>query len=420
MPKASPKISKKTAQDPDVQDDSQVGAADDQTTDTADDKQTTDVDNADEGDTDDAAADQDAPKPFSLRDTLASQGYDVSDYESDADAAADLLRSAEAFEKNQAYFELGQQIAPHYSDYQRYLMEQEAAKKDRATEPPKQTPTPVEKTSEKPVALEWDVPEYDPAWGRFCEFDEKGRAKAVVGDPAIVQYAQKVNAYQDWQQRAGDRIVREFPQLVQQAMAQEIAGLREEIQGFRQAAQQERDQSEVQAWMEGHAADFFEHDKDGNLLVDAAGRQIPTPRYEAAVEYYQQLAQSNLDERVMRQMIDVYLERDELAGRFGDVPAGSRAPKRNPRSAIGADANQTRSAASRPTRQSPTDVGKAKKHGFLRRVVEQKGAQTTNRGGTRPRELSSDDAPQSPDETLDDIVKQEMDKRGISYPKDVF
>jgi hypothetical protein len=335
-----------------------------------------------------------APSQASLLDRLTSRGYDVTNFKTD-DAAFDaLVAAAEAYEQAQPFVRYGQEYASHATEFQKWQQEQAAkAQQEQATQA---NPEP-----EKP-SFEWNTPEFDPAWKTRCRWDaEAGRwvPATQYDSPAI---ADKLNAYTEWHQSAGQRIVSEFPQLVQQAIADRLTELEksfdQRVTQSLQGAFAEYEQAQAnRQYLEAQKAEFYQLDPKGQPLVNPqTGEYVLKPKGEAFRNYLVEARDQFgiTDPGRMRAYAERMVAADLATGKLGQSPAKQETP----------------AGASAPA-PTPEQVAQQKKGEFLSRVV--KGQRAPNRGGSTPPPTAPADAMQNPDATLDQLFQEEMERAGL-------
>jgi len=331
-----------------------------------------------------------AEAAFSLREAAQQRGIDPAGYESDESLAEAMFSTLDTLHQNEPFVKIGQQFAPYadkLSDFQAWQAEQ-----TKAAQP---TPTPAEETP----GFEWDTPEYDPRWEAYpLERDERGFYKAPADLPAMAPYAEKMNAYQQDQRTKLTRILSDPQKLIQDAMGQELAALekrtleaaRAEFQG--ELAKQHAD-AEMNAYVQQQEADLYQHAADGQTLYDAQGYPQLSVKGRAMAEHANMLETAGVkDPKLVRQLLDICLERDELSGRFSTTTPAPTTP--------------TAPAIVPPTPQLA--VPKAKRR-FLNRLSD------NNRGGSVPDPTAPEGSQQqSPDATMADITRRIAREQGVT------
>ena len=185
---------------------------------------------------------------------------------------ADLVRTMWATVENmraqteemRQYAEFGQRVAPQYDAFQAWQQAQQ-----------QQQPAPA--AAAKPAAapgLEWKVPEYDPAWERFLQRDDQtGLFKPI--SPEYAPFAQKANEYAQWRASTGDRMLREFPTLVEQAVASKLQQQQTDFdQRVQQAIAEYEQTQQIQRWEQQLGPHVYTTDLPGNQIVTPWGRKF--------------------------------------------------------------------------------------------------------------------------------------------------
>lgn len=320
---------------------------------------------------------------------LRSAGYDTSGFGSEEDAIGALLDVAQRYEQAQPFIRHGREFVEHADAFSKWRQEKEARE---AQEKAQQT------QSQKKPGFEWQAPEFNPEWKTRCRWDkETGRyVPATEWDSPAV--AEKLNAYAIWQQQAGDRIVREFPQLVEQALSGRFdemqSGIQKMVEERVQAAlaQYESAQS-VRQFFEQKKNEFFQVDQAGQVLINPqTGQPRLTPKGEAFRQYMLEGRDEFgiADNAKLQRYAQRRLESDVAAGKFSAPSNGQESPNRS----VG---------------QTPEEIARQKKGEFLSRVV--KGQRQPNRDGTIPAPDSK--TPQNLKEDLQSIFNEEMERAGI-------
>ncbi|MFA7177341.1 MAG: hypothetical protein WC114_08835, partial [Smithellaceae bacterium] len=186
------------------------------------------------------------PSAADLRALAREMGYgeeDLAGYKNDNELGRDLLYIANEYGKMQPLAQLGRKVAPYadrLGDFEKWVAEQDAAKKQPAQEPaPEGTPQ-----------FLWDTPEYDPAWEHLSEQDDPmGTARA------------KLNRYRQFQAEtlrniatqphvALAPVIEHFLQQHDRRSDEKLqAALRQEREAWENARAEEAAQAEEQAWL---------------------------------------------------------------------------------------------------------------------------------------------------------------------------
>ena len=349
--------------------------------------------------------------PTSVREALASRGYDTSGFQSEADALDGLLATAEEFHRTRPYVQVGQRYSPHADAIDAYLEErarstagQSAPAVPGQPAAPGQSVSPVAEPAGKqePSGLKWEPPEYDPAWETRARWDADNQRYAPASQYDSPVVAEKLNAFRDWQVRTSRDLLTRFPELVEEAMGGRLKSLEESmesrVQGIvREAITGYDSQQQSSQFFSDREKELFEVDAQGQRLADpATGEPVLSAKGRAFREYAEQgQAFGITDQNNLLRYVDEQLRRDDASGRFGQ-PGGQ------PSNGNGSQ------QAPEPT---PGQVAEHRKGEFLRRVV--RGQHLPQRSGSFPAPNASDST-QNPDETLDEIFEDELRKKGLS------
>jgi hypothetical protein len=336
---------------------------------------------------------------------LAEKGYDSSQFDNDDAALEALLGTVEQHHQSRQYIEAGQRYAPHAEEFDTWLAEKQKQQPAATTaEPPE---------DDKPPAFEWTPPEYDPTWeSKGLVTTADGRWLPPEGRPDLAGVAQKLNAYYDWHTTKGQEIVRNFPQMVEQAVSGRLQSQEETFQArVNEAVQQGiaayEQQQQSQRYVTEREAEFFQQDAQGrNVLDPENGAPVLTEKGQAFIDYATEAQGYGIqDPAAVQQYVDGQLSRDEAAGRFGAATPASD-PQQATTTPVAADGN-----GNGQTPASTPAIARNKKGQFIRRVVE--GQQRSQRGGSEPSVTDPDDMSQNPDASLSEMLKSEAQKAGI-------
>lgn len=222
---------------------------------------------------------------------------------------------------------------------------------------------------------DWQAPEYDPGWERFCEVNRQlGRwvltdeARRAGVNPAI---ADKLTEAALWERERQRQLAREAPTMMRKIAAELIA---EELAKEREARQQEVRQtieqtqratataSYAEQYVHQHRAELFVLHPDGSHVMaqDQAGNpvEVMTPRGQAlwhfTIEARQKLRDPTPDEVFAYALdrTDAWHHR-ELAKAAAKKPPAPPAGKVNGHSAAAGAANGSAGAATEP--EAPRD-----------------------------------------------------------------
>ena len=231
--------------------------------------------------------------------TLASKGYDVSQFSSDED----LIQETES-----QYAAAAQERAALEREKQQLLHQQQIG---QAPQQPEPEMAPEPETGGKP--------EFDPNWANLVEPDETGRY--VVRDEYIgsvdQSIADKVNNYAEWRQkRSNDLIDDPVSAVIEAGLGDQIdARIRSAIsseisqRNIQQQAQDFIQQNADALYVKNPQTGDFQKDSNGNPVLSAAGQALnnahvtlreqgmydPVARHQVAMQMVQnQITQSQL------------------------------------------------------------------------------------------------------------------------------
>jgi hypothetical protein len=213
------------------------------------------------------------PSAADLRALAREMGYgdeDLAAYKDDNELGRDLLYIANEYGKMQPLAQLGRKVAPYadrLGDFEKWVAEQDAAKKQPAQEPaPEGTPQ-----------FLWDTPEYDPAWEHLSEQDDPmGTARA------------KLNRYRQFQAETIQKFIQNPQELIsraiepilhqkEQSIQEQIqAAVKQEREAWQNARAEEAAQAEEQAWLRQNMKDLYALDGSGNLVYGRDGQAVLT------------------------------------------------------------------------------------------------------------------------------------------------
>ena len=368
------------------------------------------------------------PSATPVLDSLRQRGYDTARFASDSDAVSALVATAQEYHNAQPMIQTGQRLAPYADRIDGWLRQE-----SQSAAPPV-TPAP------QPVGLAWDFPEYNPEWERNLRLDpETGRFAAPGTMPELAPYAQKVNEYHDAVRQKGQRIVNEFPGLVQEVVRSSLPDIRKEL-GLGDSLEEavathvarelsrNRAEQEAQQWRTQRREVFFELDPVGNHRLDQTGQPMLTPRGQAMLAHLTQAEQQfgwdhrdPIGAQRIRQYADAMLAADEATGKFGPPSPASPSdpaspPAGTPLSPATVPAASGPAFPHQPAPLSPAQVGEVKRGEFLEKVAQAQ--YQASRDGTIPPDTLPERVEQNPDATLDQIFDDEARKAGIAVPSD--
>lgn len=216
-----------------------------------------------------------------------------------------LLRQAGQVRQQDAYAQLGQQLAPHTAKIQQYLRQQGQ---------PAQPATPTRQP--------WEAPEFDKRWGSLVDQDPTtGLYTSKQGVPHEI--AQKVNAYVEWKDKYDANPAAVLNQMVE-AKATEIA---QRIYQ-QQSGVQQREASINQIVQENHSW-LYQRGPDGNVVTDYQGRPMPTPHGAAYIQQLQVVRNMGVTDPRQQNQLAIQLVRGQLAEAAANAqhaPGGAQIP----------------------------------------------------------------------------------------------
>lgn len=326
---------------------------------------------------------------WSLKDAAQKRGIDPAAYETDESLAEAMFSALDTFQQNEPFVKIGQQFAPYadkLTDFQKWQTEQE--------KPAEPTPAPEDATPK----FQWTAPEYDPRWEGMVERDERGYYKAPDGLPSLAPVAEKMNTYRQFQTDALTKFLGNPQELIHSANAEQLAEMEKRIiganqQAIEQAIQKQRNDAEMNAYVQQQAEEIYQHGSDKQVLYDNQGVPMLSPKGHAMAEYANTAERYDITDPVaIRDFIDTSLERDELSGRF--KPAQQTTPP------LTIPATPAKPAAS-PAR--------ALKKRFLDRI------QGNSRGGTIPDDTAPESSQQqNPNAPMEEITRRIAQERGVT------
>jgi hypothetical protein len=333
---------------------------------------------------------------------LSKQGYDTGQFDSDEAVVEALLGVAQQHREAQPTLELGRRYAAHSDDIDRWLAEKQGSGSG-VQEAGASAASPQQPAS--PEAFEWKPPPYDSTWAAGLDCDDNGIWSAPASRPDLAGAAKQLNDYSRWQQKQSQEIVHRFPEMVQQAMAGQLAELRSELSKQHEKVFDERigqrdEQAQVQKYLDENRTKLIHCDDAGNVLADPiSGQPRLTPRGEAFMKHAEEARGMGLSDPLkIQSYVDRQLRADEAEGLFGTAePATTPAANGN---------GQDQQAA-----PSSQEIARDKKGRFLSRVI--RGQRQAQRGGSEPGVTDPDDLSQNPDSSLAEMLDTESRKQGL-------
>jgi 2-oxo-4-hydroxy-4-carboxy--5-ureidoimidazoline (OHCU) decarboxylase len=260
-----------------------------------------------------------ATSTFSLQSYAAQQGYDTSGFKDESELAAALLRAADQATQQEPLANIGRQFAPYadkWSAFQEWQKAQEVEQQKAAEAAAKE---------EEKLPFEWRSVERDQSWEQHCERDPKsGRYVAKTLDG--LAYAEKLNAYDDAQQRNAQDLLSKYPQYTQKLIDARLAAFEKKIdEHFERNWEQRQVRNSTDTWIQEHEKDLFAHDATGNVIIGPDGNQKLSAKGESLrmhAEALQTAGMSNPEQ--IREYAWRAVAADEAAGKI--VPPVPVAP----------------------------------------------------------------------------------------------
>lgn len=233
-----------------------------------------------------------------IRDAARHYGLDLSQFTDDGQAFAALVQMANQGRQANYYADLGQRIAPHYEDVQRFIQERQATQQ----KPPERKP--------------WEAPPFDEKWMNYVRKDEQtGMFVSLPGAPPWV--AEKVQAYADHLEGWTTQVARSPAEALGPLIEHVAAQLLDKRFGQQQAVQQ------AQAIVQQNEAWIYQTDANGRRLVSADGRFVPTPLGARYYTHLQTLRQAGITDASSLDVLAKQLLQGEMyaqqAGKAGQV-----------------------------------------------------------------------------------------------------
>ena len=334
-----------------------------------------------------------APKSF--RDSLASQGYDLSafkDEESLAQAVISYMTEQQKQQQdNQHLVELGRQVLPHASQFSEWQKQQLQQQQAQAQPEPK-----------KPA---WEMPDYNNDWDSKTQWDESRRSWVAVdgGWPAALRAAEERNAYEEAARNNMQRLLKDPVAIARQGLGlpEGVDTIEEYVsQAVEKAVSAERARTEAQVYLSQRERELYQFDPQGNVVFDPRNNEPAlSPVGEATLQYLTMLQQSGVtDISARRQLAEALVERDKFAGRFGDPSAQTQPPSNEP-------------AGNGQPPLTPEQIGEQKRKRFVDRIPSRDGSLAGAMDPTAP-------VTQNPDASLSELNRQVFQQKGLRYDPD--
>lgn len=266
--------------------------------------------------------------PNSLRGIAAVRGFDASQFPDDQALAAHLLNTASEFSASQPFIDLGRKTAAEMGTGGAGAAGGEGAGKEGEGVGKGEGDDKGEGDKDTlPPELTWDIPAVDPQISKFVEQDQAtGTWQPIGGAPQFAGYAKAMNDRDNAVAQRAERIVNEFPSLVKEASAREMATIRaemgelkKEVEGHEAERVQSEQEGELDSFISQHEAKFFYHDATGNRLQDPRnpGQPYQTPWAESLVRHAGDFVQGGATngEMIRGKALEL-VEAEERMGKF--------------------------------------------------------------------------------------------------------
>lgn len=330
--------------------------------------------------------------PQGFREQCAdAMGWDTTDFADDDAFKAALSGSLEQLEGDRELVNLGRQFAPVASQWPAF---QEWQQEQQAAQASAETATAEPAAAEVP-AFEWDYPEPNDNDLAFLERDPATGLYRPKGDWIVPPgTAERVNQQVAGQRTMAERLVTQFPSLVTGVTAPIIEGLRTELSELKAAFTTAQERLDSQTYMQQHAGDFYQHDEQGNLVVDPQTHQpVLSPVGRAQQDAESALRDAGMtDPDQLRSVAEAFVSLQREAGRFESPNGKAAQPAANPSS-------------------QAVQTGEAKRQFFIDRVTTNQHA--PDRGGTIPDATAPDGATQNAGADIDACFQEAAREAGV-------
>jgi len=183
------------------------------------------------------------------------------------------------------------------------------------------------------AGFEWPKPEYDAAWQQHCRQNQQtGMFEPLHPDWA--PEARKLNAAIDVRRQNSERLLDDLPSVLNSYLSPREEALKkslfdEAVRLVRQEFSTQQQRTASQSYIDAHLKDFFACDQTGQVVHDASGDPVLSPKGIAMQGYVQELREMGAtDENRIIAKADQLVAADEAAGKF--VQPGQ--PRRQPES----------------------------------------------------------------------------------------
>lgn len=333
------------------------------------------------------------PTVSSLREEAVDRGFDVSGFETEADLERFLWDTVVKQQSDQQFAELGRQVAPDHDKWLAYKQQQQAPS-------PAPGPSAVPESTPGPAGLEWELPDdIDPRYESLLELDPAtGLYRGSEGMPNLVPIADQRNKYVMAQKQQAQRLMTDFPDLVNQVSDPKFKALEAKITAIEQANVQYVQQQQLASLANQYEKDFFVAGDNGQFAIDPRTNQfVTTPFYEATVHFSERNRARNpnaSDGEIMQWSV----EDARMAEKAGMLtPQASPSPTLAPVAPPAAPA-------------TPAAVGEQQRMTFMQ---EARGDHQANRDGYSP-DPSAPLGPGQRPPSMEDLTIPEVKKLGLN------
>ena len=253
-----------------------------------------------------------------------ARNYDVSHFESPNDLGEFLLDNLADRQELERAAAIGRSVGSNYNDYLKW----QESQNETPAAPAQPTPEP------ETTGLEWAAPEaVDPRYEAMLETDPNtGLYRAPADAPLLSPYADKANERLQWQKTTAERMLSDFPSLVEQVAAPKITALEQKIESLVNQQNTWAQQQHLSAIAEQHDDEWFVKE-NGQYVIDPRTNDIvPTPKYQAVAFYAEDLRKiaPNADDATIMQKAIEQANLAERAGIYSSAPVAPAAPAPDP------------------------------------------------------------------------------------------
>lgn len=321
-------------------------------------------------------------------------GLDTSGFADDETFKTALETAIEQNESDRRLAELGRQFAPVATEFPAFL---EWQKQQQSS--PGSGPQAPEDAVPEPPKFEWNVPALDPRLVQACERDPRTNMfRPIEGMPLLPGTAEKLNEIESTRGEMANRLLTEFPSLVNDVTAPIIDGLKSEIAELKAAFTTSQERQDSLDYERQRGNDFYQHDEQGNIVLSQTGQPVLSPVGESHRNVEQALMKTNWDDPADRRMVvESFLELQKKAkvGPFAEA----------------AGANGQPAPQVTPVEQGVA-AGEVKRRRFLERAIQDQ--RSTDRAGTIPDPTAPSISMQNADDDNRRIIRDLAREQGIS------